>query len=823
MASPQLPPIFWMALPIAGLAMMAEALPLLPSTAWAVALLLAIASTAAALRSLPQHRYLLTLTGFATAAMLLSIAIDAHRQSELHPLAHWLDEDRIQAGVTGTIIDGPIDHGRGYAFDLQLEAIDIDPDRRWTTPTPRLRLFFPSDLASPCDPLPLPGDRIRTWATLERFPPAYAPHQHSARRHMESRGYAARATAREALVALPIDEPPSLNLRLRRHLNLQRIALERRVESLLDDPDAIALAHAMLTGSRGRLSAEFRAPFDITSTGHILAISGLHFAIIAGGVALFLKLLLDRFPHLYRRWPRRSLVGLLTLFFLTLYLLTIGAPISAQRAFAMTALAILFYCFSPWRLRPLSALMATAAAMLLFRPSIIASVGFQLSVTATASILLFLRFRPPSLRPPQRLDAHQPRPEPRLLRWCRQTALFVGISLSATVGTWPILVKMTGELPIAGLWANLIVVPLVSSLLFPLLVVGALCSVISTTLAAPLLLISTQGLLLLHRLVDILAFAPGAVWRLGTPSALEFSSLLIACFLALSSSFRPRAILLASAIALLGYAPAFVQHQLTDPALEIHFIDVDQGDATLIEAPDGTTILVDGGGRPIGSDPGLTRVAPYLRHRGIRRLDAVILTHADYDHYGGLFALTRPFRPRQFIFDADEDHHRLADLQAAMEDAGTSLLALQDHHQIRTPDLSFAILRPSLAGASHNDRSLSVDFSYGGAGVLLAGDLEARGEAWIAERITGRRALLKMPHHGSNTSSTPNLLDAITPALAISSSGRHSPFNHPHPDVIDRYHRRGIDTYGTHLHGTVIASIDRDGRIALRTTRSAEH
>ncbi len=816
MPSPTPPLILWFSTPVIALAIAAHGAPTQPSLVWMALCLAALLALAATLRRRPRIGAGPWLLIAGTATICAALTVDAHRQSTPHPILDWLGEDRLQAEVTGLIVDGPIDHERGFAYDLKLESIDIDPDGRWTDPAPTLRFFLPSDLSSPCDPLPLPGDRLRTWATLERFPPSYAPHQHSLRQHMEARGYSARATAREAIQ--PLDGERTPTLRLRRHLNLQRISLERRVQSHLDDPHAIAMAHAMLTGSRGRLSDEFRAPFDITSTGHILAISGLHFGVIAALLAFLFGALLDRFPRLYLHRPRRSIIGLFTLGALFIYLLAIGAPVSAQRAFAMASLAILFLCFSPWRLSPITALIATATAMIIYRPSIIAAMGFQLSVFATASILLIHRFRPPALRAPSPLETD--RSERRLTAWRRRTLHFIAISLAATVGTWPTLLMMTGELPIAGLWANLIVVPLVSLLLFPILVAGALATTLSSTAAGLLLELSTRGLLALHTFVDTAAYAPGSVWRLGTPSALEFSCLLIACFVALSACFRPRALLLAFLVALLGYTPGVLTDRLQGPTLEVHFIDVDQGDATLIITPDDRSILIDGGGRPVGSDPGLTRVAPYLRHQGIQRLDKVIVTHADFDHYGGLFALARPFRPRTLILDGrDADHPRLRELSEVMDAQGATLLPLETHHRIRTPSLDLAVLRPDLYGASANDRSLSVDFSYGGAGVLLASDLEARGEDWIIDRVVGRRALIKMPHHGSRTSSTAPFIDALEPALAISSSGRHSRFGHPHDEVLQRYQRRGVHTYGTHQHGSVIATLSPDGTIDLRTTR----
>ena len=482
----------------------------------------------------------------------------------------------------------------------------------------------------------------------------------------------------------------------------------------------------------------------------------------------------------------------------------------------MTALVIAFLSFSPWRLSPLSALAATAGVLLVFRPSMVIEPGYQLSVTATAGIVLFLRFRPNALGPP---DLVEPEPEPRIQRWRRQLLTFVGLSCSATIATWPILLRMTGELPLAGLWTNLWVTPLVSTILFPLLVAGALASLICPPVAELLLYLATQGLLGIRSVLDVVAYAPGSVIRWGTPHPIEFVGLFVAVAIAVVGGLRNRAMITALLTALLVATPAVVVDIFAGPTTRIDFIYVGQGDATLIEFSDGTTVLIDGGGQPVGADPGLRQVVPYLRHRGIRRLDAVVLTHGDYDHYGGLFATIRPFRPRRFYFDSDEDNRRVRQLRAAMKDAGTKLEPVTGRAIIATDDVDLHLYRPDLSQANANDRSLITSFSYAGAGVVLPGDLEAEGEEWLVDHLPGPSALLKAPHHGSNTSSTPRILDHLRPAVAVASAGRHNRFGHPHPQVVERYDSRAIDLFRTDQQGAIVVTIDDAGVLRVETTR----
>jgi competence protein ComEC len=264
-----------------------------------------------------------------------------------------------------------------------------------------------------------------------------------------------------------------------------------------------------------------------------------------------------------------------------------------------------------------------------------------------------------------------------------------------------------------------------------------------------------------------------------------------------------------------------------DPSLRVTFLDVGQGDAAVIEAPGGAVVLVDGGGSFDDSfDTGERIVEPFLRARGISRVDLVALSHPHPDHLNGLRRILRRF-PVGALWTSGDDGHN---------PEYTHLVALAREHGVPTPvpapsALGGARLEPegpfiaSAAGEaigpppglSVNDASLVLRLSFAGRAVLFPGDLEADGEG----ELVGRRAVgqpvaadvLKVPHHGSRTSSSDELVDAVHPALAVISLGWRNRFHFPAPEVLQRYAARGARVLRTDRDGAVTVTLAPDGRV----------
>ncbi len=743
-------------------------------------------------------------------------ANDARRTLNTGLLTNLIAEDRLEAVLKAQVVSAPIPYESGWAFEVIATHID---DITLTQPhTSHLRIFYPISSIQDYDlltTLPLPGDHIEGYVRLERFAPADLPGDISMRTFMENRGIAARANAREALLVTTPNHI-SLQHKIQRRLANRRIHLEYQVGLRLP-PEQAALAMGMLTASRGLITPEFRLPFDLTGTSHLLAISGLHMAVLASILWLILGQIINQIPWLLLRFGKKRVCGPIVVLMLFAYVIMIGAPVSAQRALLMLSVAIL--AFTTLRSFCSVHAIALAALLLIFtQPTILFELGFQLSFLATAGIVLFMRARPMWMLPPEPGIQKESKTRNR----ARRIINFIGISCAATLSTWPAIVVLSGELPIAGLWLNLIVVPIFSIAIFPVMAVAAILLPILPSLAQPALELATMSIIYMQRALDIAAYLPGSTLRVGTPNPLSWLFGTLSTLWLVLGGLTRRSLVFATITAVLAFSLPWFSHKFfAQRSTRIHFIPVGQGDSTFIEFPDGTNLLVDAGGTRMGQDPGLHRVLPYLKSLGIRRIDYVIVSHAHLDHFGGLPALVRPFRPRHFIYDAAESSPTLIQLVKNMQNAGSELIPIDNTANIKLEKTVLKIIRPGGdVRGSTNDMSLVVSVKLANASVLLPGDIEEASEAWlVANNLLQPHTIIKLPHHGSKTSSTQPFVDALQPKIAIIPVGKHNHFGHPSAKVLDRYTASGATTFRTDQNGLIVLDISPNGEINVRTMR----
>jgi competence protein ComEC len=658
--------------------------------------------------------------------------------------------------------------------------------------------------------LPQPGDRVRIDAQV-RPPRAY-----------KNRGVFdyRRWLAREGVhwqAGLPAERIEILAAGERRSLlrPLQRFR-DRRLADLRErfSPATAGLVAALSLGTRNDLAPDVRQTFIDSGTAHLLAISGLHVGLLAGYLFTLAHLAARRTLPLAalrdgRWWAHpQGIAATAALTAVVAYAALSGAHTATLRAAVMVA-ALLVAPLLGRRSRPFLTLCVAALVLLCLQPQTIGLASFQLSFAAVAGILLAADDRKQSAR----------------AQWeggrLKHLALLTGRLARATAGAWlattPLVWWHFGQIAPAGLLINLPAIPLLGLAVLPC----ALASLVvpaSFPVAGPVVTAATE--LVARAMLRLVAI--GSAWRLGhfrppPPTIAAVIGFAIVAALLLwwvvrrppASRIVPLAVMAAvAAIALLALHPG-------RRGAEVVVFDVGQGDSILIRTSAGHTILVDGGGTTWGRfDVGAEVMVPALRALEIDHLDVVAVSHPQADHLGGLAAVLERF-PVGALWDAwakpiSPAHARLRRVAARR---GVPVVHPLDGFEFLLDDARLRCLHPPsppTAASDPNTHSMVLLVETAGRSLLLTGDIDRSTEADLVRRHGQDLAcdLLKLPHHGSSTSSSTPFLRAACPSTVIISVGEMSPFGHPHPATLRRIARL--------LPDARVWRTDLDGQLRLR-------
>lgn len=569
-------------------------------------------------------------------------------------------------------------------------------------------------------------------------------------------GYVRSDTANQRLAASPWWWP---------HYWRERI--NAALQQALPEHAMTGLLQGLAVAQRDAISDAQWTVLRQTGTSHLLAISGLHIALVAGFALLPLAALWWCLPRLYLHWPVRIAGGVLGALFATLYAVLAGFSLPTQRALVMVL--VLLGSLLMRRRVPLSLSLAVALfAVIVLDPLASLSAGFWLSFGAVALIGVLIKR--------QRKAA----------AWLLTLRVQLGLSL----GMLPLTALFFGQFSLSSPLANVVAIPWVSFLVVPWVLLGVVIWPLSTTLADALWTLAAQSL---HYLFLGLQWLSEQSWSAWSVPALPWHgvcSVLVAVGLLLLPARMPGRYL-----GLIGLLPLILWQPIrpANGAFTLTLLDVGQGLAVAVQTNQ-HVLLFDAGPRSAsGFDTGELVVLPWLRAQGIQELDALMVSHSDRDHSGGVGAVLAAMPVKQLWVSRAGQFSQPERLCRAGQ-------------QWQWDGVTFAVLHPSPAAPDQDDNNYSCVLRVSNAthSALLVADIEAHTERWLIKQGWSLTAeVLLAGHHGSKTSSSAAWLDAVQPELALVSAGYRSRYGHPHNSVQQRYQQRGVPLWNTAQLGAI--------------------
>lgn len=702
------------------------------------------------------------------------------------------------ASVEGVVSSEPEERDDRQQF--YLEASRVQSGALSAAVTGKLMTYAPSDARL------VTGDRVRILARLRAPAEAGNPGQFSLRRYLERQGCYSIATVERVQDVQKMGDAP------RRSLAAWSARVRKRIlttyEQTMPQPYAELTARLLcgiVYGVRASpLPREVEEPFRQAGVFHVLVASGTQVAVLAG--VLFG---LTRRSYRLRWW-----VFFLVFPVLIAYTLLAGAAASILRAALVGVLAVAAFAFVR-DFDSFTALAVSALVVLIPYPAAIYDVGAQLSYAAVLGILLCVR------------PIHE-----RWLGWLpRWAGASLSVSLSAQLTTMPLIAHYFGKVYWAGIVSNLVIVPLAGVLVCTGLT-GCVLGFAWTPLAQMVNFFNYHLTLWLLSLTRLFAQLPRADATFYQPSwwmlVIYFGVVIGAVtvpFQKLREKLTREWLLIGIVIAATSVVVFFTVRSARC-TLSMTVLDVGEGDCIFVRAPNGRTMLIDGGTHenrePLAGVPrrdvGKRVILPFLLTQGVRHLDVIVLTHPHDDHVNGLATVVRTLSVGRILDGAQERSE--PSYERFLYEAQQKQIPVVRARRGQVINVGSGVkvhvlapVEPLMQGTRSdlNNNSVAIKITYRQASFLLAGDVEREAEMRLLLRGGNlRSAVLKVAHHGSETSSTPEFLKAVRPRIAIVSCGERNPFQHPSRETLQRLRLVGAQVYRTDVHGAV--TVQTDGR-----------
>ncbi len=594
--------------------------------------------------------------------------------------------------------------------------------------------------------------------------------------------------------------------------------------------DSLSIYRAILLGDRGLITPNTLEAFKGSGTTHILAISGIHMTILGTLLYSLFYWILSRFECLLLRYNIRKGAACLCIPILTGYSLITGMNAPALRAVIMSCIVIIAIMTN--RKKSPAPLVALAALILLFiNPLQLYSVSFQLSFFAIISILFIL----PVLKtlvyaktePHTKISGLK-----KLLYWLLAGLL---VSITATIGTAPLILSHFNRISTIGPISNLIIEPLLCLWSLPLGFISIPFSFFFPDISSFFLQIGSLGIELASGAATYFSSLHFSSLWLPTPP-LWLIILFYVSFLLIGTIKGRKSVYSIPSLALLSISFVLMLGQDTifskrPESFQISYIDVGQGSASLLEDSAGHRVLIDGGGSSQSTHTvGERIIAPFLWHKGIRKIDAIIITHPDADHYNGLEYILRHFSPKLIWTRDTKGHDKNYENFIKLSKKYNVPVVIPKADQLldfSTMQLNCVenllnVFSPGLSGisASSKNRGLVIKTVDENISALFPGDIDKAAELHLVEGGYDLETdFLLSPHHGSKTSNSREFLAAVAPRHLIVSAAQYAQGRFPHSGLAKECALLGIDLLSTTMHGTITVKSGENGYKILKTNQ----
>ena len=574
--------------------------------------------------------------------------------------------------------------------------------------------------------------------------------------------------------------------------NIQKYIRDTINGTLTDEEGNLLLA--ILLGDKDKLSEDIQESFKTSNLSHMLAVSGAHVSYIILGLTYVLQ---------------NSIIGkkngkIVCIIFLLAFMAITNFTPSVTRACIM-AILTLFSSIIYRKSDVYTNISVAALITLIFNPYSLLDLGFQLSYGGTIGIIIFIK------------RIQEKKSNSKVINYIKQMAL---VSIYANIIIIPIMMYHFNTVSFTFIISNIMASPILG-----IIVITGFLFIIASITVKPLtrlIAIFIKPILsILIKISQICSKLPFSNILVVTPymfNVISYYAIILYCIKSKKNNKCKIIICLLIVLILINFIIYIFPQKL-----RIFFIDVGQGDSTLIITPDKKTVLIDGGGSD-SFDVGEKVLLPYLLDRRILKIDYVLISHFDTDHCGGILTIMEKVKVKNIIISEQAEHSENYErFKKLMIHKKIRLIEVKKGDKIKIGRYSeFKILFQTsrlLSENPLNNNSIVAQFNYNNFKMLFTGDIEKLAEQQIlkTEKAEIRADILKVAHHGSKTSSIPEFIKAVRPKIALIGVGKNNTFGHPNQQTIKNLENIKCRIYRTDLQGEIIIKIDQKGRMNVKS------